>query len=195
MKQIIFSLVSASIMVVIIAVTMVISGRATRQNEVNQALDTAIEQTVDELQAEGEGAYSIDNQQEFLADLSEGILLKIESDSAIEVKVAGCDIEKSLLSVKVVEYFEHINGKTGTTETERTVILESYSKNKKKSCTVTFKVHGIDYKIYRLTEGSRLPIPAAPGDKFICWLDENGQTADVGSLTADTDLVFVAEMN
>lgn len=192
MKNLIFGLGMSCIVIITALCCMTISGRNVRQNEVDRALNTAIEQTVGELQEKK--TYRIENQEEFIADFIEGLLIKIESDSEIEVKVAGVDQEKGVLSVKVTEHFKHPNGKPGTAEAERTVILESYSLDKKKTFTITYKVGDTDYKVYTLTEGSPLLVPAAPEGNFTGWTDENGQAADPGNQVADADKVFYAKM-
>lgn len=192
MKHIIYGASLFMMTIIVLAATMLLSGRASRANEVDRALDTAIEQTVDELQEEN--TYTLENKEEFLADFVEGLLIKIESDSEIEVQVAGIDVEKGLLSVRVIEHFKHPNGNPGTVEAERTVVLENYSFEQKDTITITYKVGNMDYKVYTLTSGSNLPVPAEP-EGFRCWKNEDGQVVEINNITANQDMVFYAEIN
>lgn len=193
MKHIINGIGLFAMAVIVLATAMVLSGRTVRQNEVDRALDTAVEQTVAELQEEH--TYTLDNREEFLADFVEGLLIKIESDSEIEVQVAGIDYEKGLLAIKVIEHFEHMNGKPGTVESERTVLLENYNIEEVENVTIIFRVNDTDYKVYTLAKNSRIPTPAVPDVNFIGWMDENGAIVDIEYLTADSDKVFFAKMN
>lgn len=190
MKKIMYGMVLFGMMILTLVISMTMSGRTVRKNEIDKALDTAVEQTVAELQ-EGK-AYTLENKNEFLADLVEGLLVKISSDSDIEVQIAGVDEAKGLLSVKVIEHFKHPNGNPGKAEAERTVVMEQYSLDKKNSVTITYRVGETDYKIYTLTEGSHIPIPANP-ENFVCWVDEEGRSVEIESLTADVDRVFIAQ--
>lgn len=193
MKYIIYGVSMFAMVVIVLATTMVLNGRNVRQNEVDRALDTAVEQTVAELLEER--TYTLESKDEFIADFIEGLLIKVESDSEIEVQLTGMDFEKGLLSVKVIENFKHINGKPGTVETEKTVVLENYDTDEKENVTVTFRVDDTDYKVYTLVKGSSIPTPAVPAESFIGWMDEDGTVVDVGCLTADSDKTFLAKMN
>lgn len=193
MKKTILGITLLGIMVLVMAAAMVVNGRNVRKNEMDRMLDTAVEQTVAELQEEKE--YRLENKNEFLADFVESLLLKVNSDSEIEVSVAGADEINGLLSIKVTEHFKHPNGKPGKVETERTVVMEQYTLDKKGFVTITYRVGDVDYKVYTLVEGSSIPVPVNPEENFVQWLDESGNVADLENMTADTDKVFVAQMN
>lgn len=121
MKQTVFGIILAIIFIITLACNMTVSGRNVRQNELDQALNRAIKQAVETLVED-----SAVSDEELAADLAEGILTGIESDTDIKIDVIACDASKGILSVRTTAFYKHINGKRGTVTADRTVILEEY---------------------------------------------------------------------
>ncbi len=84
MKHLIYGTGLLCLAVLVIAGTMIVSGQDVRKNELEKALNTAVEQTLEQLKKEG--GYQIENQRELIADFHQALLLNISSDS--EVKCA-----------------------------------------------------------------------------------------------------------
>lgn len=123
MKQLMYGLTVAVIAFLTIGIVMTVNGKTTRQSEIDNSLSISVQNAVETTM--NEKSYSIENNEEFLADFSQNLLMQISSDSDIEVKVAGVDYEKGLLSLKVTEIFTHPNGNEGKCECETTVIFEA----------------------------------------------------------------------
>ncbi len=121
MKQIAFGVVAGIVLILFVCVIVAINGRTLRQNEVEQSLETAMEHVMKQLERE-EGAY--DNQEDFLLEFLEALLIQIDSTSDIEVRVLGADEKKGLISVEVIETYQHPNGRRGTVSVRRTMIWD-----------------------------------------------------------------------
>ncbi len=96
-----------------------------RQNELNRAVDSALQDTV-ENQFDTK-TYSVGSNDEFIADFMEALLVQINSDCRIKVNVLDVDYQKGLLSVEVIEKYKHPIGTEGQVSVKRTVIMEQYT--------------------------------------------------------------------
>ena len=111
--------------ILFLVIVMTLGGRQMRQNELNRAVDGALEKTVEN--RFDTGTYTVDNVDEFVADFMEALLVQINTDSTVEIKILDADHEKGLLSVEVTEHFAHPVGTTGKVSVKRTVIMEQYT--------------------------------------------------------------------
>lgn len=121
MRYTVLGVLMGMLFILFLSCNMTISGRSVRQNELDQAVNRAVEQTAERMKAEG---YPVVSREELAAELSENILSSINSDSAIEIRILECDMEKGILSVQVMESFLHPNGEDGTVSAEGTVVWE-----------------------------------------------------------------------
>lgn len=192
MKYVINGMIMAAIAFMVLATVMVTSGRSVRKNELEKALEQAAEIAVSELENQENQGIS---RTELLEIFNENLAMGIESDAKVNVSVMMADAEKGILSVQAEEAYQNPLGKEEKIQAERTIILENYSVAKKSVFTITFKVGNIDYKVYTLTEGSSLPVPANPEGNFNGWMDETGQCVEIANLTVESDRIFVAKMN
>lgn len=111
--------------IISIVTVMTLCGTNMRQNELNRAVDSALQDTV-ENQFDNK-TYSVGSNDEFVADFVEALLVQINSDCSIKVKVLDVDYQKGLLSVEVIEKYKHPIGTDGQVSVKRTVIMEQYS--------------------------------------------------------------------
>lgn len=190
MKHVINGIIMSAIAFMVIAAVMIMSGRSVRKNELKKALEHAAEQTIESLKSSQKVS-----REEFIEIFTENLSMGIESDSKIVVSIMKADPEKGILSVQAEAKFQNPLGNEEKVKANRTIILEKYSLEKKKRHTVVFKVEDMDYKVYTLTEGSRIPIPANPDGNFICWLDETGQEIELNEVVVEYDRVFTAKVN
>lgn len=123
MRYTILGTVMGLLFILFLSASMTISGRSVRQNELDQAVNRGVEQTVERIKAEG---YQPVSEAELVAELSGNILGSINSDSGIAVRVMECDMEKGILSIAVQADFKHPNGRAGTVSSEGTVLWEQY---------------------------------------------------------------------
>ena len=110
--------------IISIVIVMTLCGTNMRQNELNRAVDSAVQDTV-ENQFDNK-TYSVSSNDEFVADFIEALLVQLNSDCAIKVNVLVVDYQKGLLSVEVTEKYKHPIGTEGQVSVKRTVIMEQY---------------------------------------------------------------------
>ncbi|MDD3416876.1 MAG: hypothetical protein PHY47_23260 [Lachnospiraceae bacterium] len=111
--------------IISIVIVMTLCGTNMRQNELNRAVDSALQDTV-ENQFDSK-TYSVSSNDEFIADFMEALLVQINSDCSIKVKILDVDYQKGLLSVEVIEKYKHPIGTEGQVSVKRTVIMEQYT--------------------------------------------------------------------
>ncbi len=111
--------------IISIVIVMTLCGTNMRQNELNRAVDSALQDTV-ENQFDSK-TYSVSSNDEFIADFMEALLVQINSDCSIKVNVLDVDYQKGLLSVEVIEKYKHPIGTEGQVSVKITVIMEQYT--------------------------------------------------------------------
>lgn len=147
--------------------------------ELNSNLPSVVEETVENMMVNKK--YSINNTNEFIADLIENLALKLDTRSDIRVEIIEADKDKGILSVHVVETFVHPNGKTGTVACDRNVILNEVGQPDQETYQVDFYIGTECYKSFLVYSGDNITAPAVPkmeGIVFIGWKDENDYLAD-----------------
>jgi len=118
-----FGITICSIISIVIVITL--CGTNMRQNELNRAVDSAIKDTVEN--QFDDTTYSVNSNDEFVADFMETLLMQINSDCSVVVNVLDVDYQKGLLSVEVIEKYIHPIGTEGNVSVKRTVIMEQYT--------------------------------------------------------------------
>lgn len=179
MKNVAVIVVSTLIWTVGLLIVMSVSGRMNRSMELKSGLPSIVEETVANMTLKKR--YSIGNTNEFLADLTTDLSVQLDTNSAILVEVAGKDVEKGLLSVRVTEEFKHPNGKPGMVTEERLVLFNRLEEQEPQEYGVQFIVEGDLYKAYTVHEGDMIAVPVNPvseGKRFLGWKDGNGYLAD-----------------
>lgn len=111
--------------IIAIVIIMTLCGTNIRQNELNRAVDSAIKDTVEN--QFDDTTYSVNSNDEFVADFMEALLVQINSDCSVVVNVLDVDYQKGLLSVEVIEKYIHPIGTEGNVSVKRTVIMEQYT--------------------------------------------------------------------
>ena len=111
--------------IISIVIVMTLCGTNMRQNELNRSVDSAIKDTVEN--QFDDTTYSVNSNDEFVADFMEALLVQINSDCSVVVNVLDVDYQKGLLSVEVIEKYIHPIGTEGNVSVKRTVIMEQYT--------------------------------------------------------------------
>ncbi|MCI9531287.1 MAG: hypothetical protein HFH38_06000 [Lachnospiraceae bacterium] len=169
MKYMIYGISLSAIAVLVVAAVMVFSGRNVRKNEMETALNAAVEQSLEQLKSQK--GYEIKNRQELIADFNRILLVQVESDSELQVDILTADTEKGALDVKVTGSYQNILGLMETITCRKSVIIEAYTAEKP-YYTVTFLVEGEVYHQYTACQGGTVVAPKNPNrgrKKFSCW--------------------------
>lgn len=124
MKSVFLGFGIAFCSIISIVIIMTLCGTSMRQNELNDAVDIALKDTVEN--QFHETTYSVTSNDEFVADFIEALLVQMNSDSTVVVNVLDVDYQKGLLSVEVIEKYKHPIGTQGQVSVKRTVIMEQY---------------------------------------------------------------------
>lgn len=147
-------------------------GRTLRQNELDNNLGKAIEQTLEN--AIVTKKYKINNNQELIADAIQNILMEMDSQSEYTVTIYGADFEKGILDVGVTQKYKQLYG-DGKVSARKTVIADIFSNVNKEYVDVTFYEAEDIIKRIHIYKGDKIPasvIPAKPG--YGDWTSNNG---------------------
>ena len=87
--------------------------RTTRQNELDNSLGKAMEQSMMILKEND--TYEIDNKEEFIADFIQNTLIQLNSDSDYKITIYTADFEQGLLDAEVEETSDQVFGKGSDT--------------------------------------------------------------------------------
>lgn len=169
MKYIVYGISLAVITMLVLVITLEISGRNVRKNEIETALNTAVEQSLEQLKSKK--GYKIETYQELIADFNQIFLLQMESNTDIQVDILTVDVNKGVLDVKITGTYLNIMGKKQKEVCRKSVILEEYSQ-KKAYYKITFLVDGKVYHRYSICEGGTAVLPKIPkkeGKTFQYW--------------------------
>ena len=191
MKYTIYGISLSAIAVLAVVAVLVFSGRNVRKNEVETALNTAVEQSLEQLKSKK--GYEIKSQQELVAEFNRMLLLQVESDAGLQVDILTADAQKGALDVKVTETYQNILGNPEMVTCRKSVIIEEYVE-KKAYFTVTFLVEGEVYHQYTVCQGGTVVLPAVPkadGKAFSYWVCQGeGGAAKPEELSIEGDLVL-----
>ena len=105
MKNAIVMMISAILGVLTLMAVMTMNGRTNRSMELQSSLPAAVESTMENMAVSKK--YTINDRNEFLADMVETLTVSLDVASDIKVDVLGCDMEKGLLSVRVTAEYLH----------------------------------------------------------------------------------------
>lgn len=192
MKYTIYGAALLVMAVLVIAGTMIVSGQDVRENEMDKALNTAVEQALEQLKQDG--GYEVEEPGELIADFQQSLLMHISSDSQLEVKILTADTKKGVLDVEVRERYQTVKGTKKYAVCRKTVILEEYSE-KAGYCVVEFLVDGTVHEKYSVYRGSSLVLPPKPekhGFIFQGWKEAGSQNMLTKDMTVEKDTMFLA---
>lgn len=171
-------------------------GREVRNVELQSNLSNAVEESL--ANAMEEKNYTIADQNEFLADVTENITEVLDTNSTVDVKVMKADLNKGLLSLRVVESFNYVNGKTGSVKCDRTVVFDKREQDAEDKYDVYYYISADDdrpYKRYTLLKGETILVPKEPsraGYTFEGWKDADGN-ALLSDQIVESELTYVAQ--
>ena len=191
MKNIILATVSTMIGVLTMMIVMTVYGRINRSMELQSNLSSVLEGTMENVILNEK--YGIENTNEVIADLTEALVVSLDSQSDVNIHILECDNEKGILSVNIELEYIHPNGEKGMVSCDKTVIANKLSKEEEADiCKVSFYLGDELYKEYIVKQGSSISVPAEPlveERTFYGWIDENGDSFDfIQSITSDTTI-------
>lgn len=99
-----------------------VMGRQVRDNEIRTALGTAMENAITVMTIKP--VYDVNTTNEFVAEFLQNLIMQIDSDSTLTVKIIDMDVVNGMLDVEVTEEFLYPNGKVGKVSVRKTIIVE-----------------------------------------------------------------------
>jgi len=207
LKNTILGICFVFFIVISMSIIYTIDGRRIRKEETVDSLSSAIESS---MQALVDNKYKISNNEEFIADFTEALLVQIESDFTVTINILDIDYEKKILSIEVIEHYQHPNGKPATVACVKTVIFEqdidSSLTEANRQVKITYMIPGngtnIIYKEFSIKKGCEIIIPQSPsidGKAFIEWTLNGSQyilmDSDQNKVKVNEDISLYAEFN
>ena len=106
---------------VLLLILLTVKGKENRSMEIRSNLPAVVEET---LQAVLEEESDLPEEQREKAKLIESLIVRVDSDSALEIKMAGKDFDKGILGMETIEKFEHPNGRNGVVSEKRIAVID-----------------------------------------------------------------------
>lgn len=189
MKNVVMGAMMSIIIALITIIILTTDDRIVRINEDNTALANALDESISIINTD---KYSISDTSQLIADITEGLLMQIESDSDITINVMDADRDKGIVTIEAVQDFIKPTGKSGQVAATRTIILEE------KQPEDTYDEDNKIYNIYFLTpEGDtymnmgvknqeQLIIPEAPEGNY--WMYNGTKIEPSDNIIVSSDM-------
>ena len=179
MKNIIITITFVVMTIMTLFIVESLHAKEYRTVELSEAVDNALIATMNNVA--GNKCYTIGSNEEFVEDFKQILMTSVDSASELYIEVLNADYEKGILSVKVTENYEYLNGRQGNVTKTATVLLDQ-KQQEKNYYTVKYYVGDSLYKSYHLVEGTAIIVPKNPeleGMSFVCWKNKNGDDVDM----------------
>ena len=99
MKNVVLGIMMSILMSMVILIILTQDDRMIRINEDNTALSNALDESISVIDT---GKYSISNTSQLISDITQGLLMQIESDADITVNVMDADRDKGIVTIEAV---------------------------------------------------------------------------------------------
>ena len=179
MKNIIITITFVVMTIMTLFIVESLHAKEYRTVELSEAVDNALIATMNNVA--GNKCYTIGSNEEFVEDFKQILMTSVDSASELDIEVLNADYEKGILSVKVTENYDYLNGRQGNVTKTATVLLDQ-KQQEKNYYTVKYYVGDSLYKSYQLVEGTAIIVPKNPeleGMSFVCWKNKNGDAVDM----------------
>uniref|UniRef100_UPI00402AC43A hypothetical protein n=1 Tax=[Lactobacillus] rogosae TaxID=706562 RepID=UPI00402AC43A len=169
MKNVVTGIMMSIMMALFIIIILTTDDRTIRINEVNTALADALDESLNVLDI---NKYSIADTDELIADVTQGLLVQIESDAAVIVNVMDADKDKGIVTIEAVENFRKASGAAGQTAATRTILLEkqqvqdTYDEDNRQYNITYLNTDGTEYITYSIKKNEQLIIPITPDNTY-----------------------------
>lgn len=169
MKNVVTGIMMSIMMALFIIIILTTDDRTIRINEVNTALADALDESLNVLDI---NKYSIADTDELIADVTQGLLVQIESDADITVNVMDADRSRGIVTMEAVENFIKPTGAAGQTAVTRTILLEkqqvqdTYDEDNRQFNITYLNTDGTEYMTYSIKKNEQLIIPITPDNTY-----------------------------
>lgn len=198
MKNIIYGIAIIILGIVITVSVLSITGVMNRDVEIQDALKESVEKSVDACTTRY--GYTLDDDEQFVADLMVELSNAVENDSDIKIDVMGVDKDKGYMAIRVSEYYKTALGVPKVAMCETTAFYDRGNTDRNSGdFTITFiDDDGLFLGQQTLPKGKEIVAPVTPtkeGKIFAGWntivKSAIGDIVIVGDLIAIEDLGIV----
>lgn len=192
MKNVVTGIMMSIMMSLFIIIILTTDDRIIRINEVNTALADALDESINVLDMD---KYSITDTDELIADVTQGLLMQIESDATVMVNVMDADKDKGIVTIEAVENFTKPTGAYGQTAATRTILLEkqqvqdTYDEDNRQYNITYLNTDGTEYITYSIKKNEQLIIPITPDNTY--W-EYNGNPLNT-AVNVVSDMIIQAK--
>lgn len=192
MKNVVTGIMMSIILALITIIILTTDDRIVRINEVNTALADALDESLNVLDMD---KYSIADTDELIADVTQGLLVQLESDAEVTVNVMDADKDKGIVTIEAVENFTKPTGAYGQTAATRTILLEkqqvqdTYDDDNQQFNITYLNTDGTEYITYSIKNNEQLIIPITPDGTY--W-EYNGNPLDT-AVNVVSDMIIQAK--
>lgn len=192
MKNVVLGIMMSILMSMVILIILTQDDRMIRINEDNTALSNALDESISVIDT---GKYSISNTSQLISDITQGLLMQIESDADITVNVMDADRDKGIVTIEAVEDYKKPSGVSGQAAATRTIILEkkqvqyTYDEDNQQFNITYLNTDGTEYITYSIKKNEQLIIPITPNNTY--W-EYNGNPLDT-AVNVVSDMIIQAK--
>lgn len=191
MKNVILGIMMSVIMTLVTVIILTTDDRMVRMNEDSLALANALDESIRVIDTD---KYSISDTSELISDITQGLLMQIESDSDITVNVMDVDRDKGIVTVEAVENFKKPMGAAGQVAATRTIILEekeaddAYDENNRIYDITYLTSDGGMYMAIGIKNNETLVIPEPPDGSH--WLYNGSKIENSDNFKVSSDMII-----
>lgn len=191
MKNVILGIMMSVIMTLVTVIILTTDDRMVRMNEDSLALANALDESIRVIDTD---KYSISDTSELISDITQGLLMQIESDSDITVNVMDADRDKGIVTVEAVENFKKPMGAAGQVAATRTIILEekeaddAYDENNRIYNITYLTSDGGMYMAIGIKNNETLVIPEPPDGSH--WLYNGSKIENSDDFKVSSDMII-----
>lgn len=193
MKAGIIGFVSIILLVLVGIGIFTVTGRDSRESELEKSLSSAIDQTMNVTYVNAN--YEVKTEDEMSADFIGNFLSQFSSDAEVEVKIMNIDFINGCMDIEASETFKHLTGKEGKVKVRKTVIFDQFQDPNDKFFKVKFlnSNDSLFREIQVYNEG-HLTTPTQKPAGFIKWIKVGDASWDgnFDKVVVTGDLTFKA---
>lgn len=121
MKQAILGFMFLVVALLTVCTMFSIHSKDARTDEIEKNLTKTAEQALE--QTLNNKVYKIEDAKELVADFVQNLILGVNSDSDISIKVIDIDYDNGLINIEITENFKYVNGNKGSVTIKKALVV------------------------------------------------------------------------
>jgi len=179
MKQAVIGILEVVAVIIFLLLLLNINGRSERQTEVDQRLESALEESLSSIVEEND--LPLDFDKKLVASFVESLATGTKTDSTYIVNVLNADAKKKTMTIEVIERYRNEQGKISTASAVRTILYD------RKAVIVTPQ---IESRFYLSEEDMNADLADGSGRRaVVTYIKDDGSTIHVPSNSSIPDML------